>query len=174
MSEHPENPFQNYEEYMANGPFQAIKLLLPFLPAANQKQIVILIKFLELKYTMDYFKKNRSLSFSSGIQETASPLEKLASVLDFLPAREQESLEQMLNMMSVMEAFQATSETEASEEVPEEAPEEETHPEKSPPQKESLSEELPSQAILSQTIAEPEETVYPDSSDCTPSSNIIF
>ena len=59
MSKQPENPFKNYEDYMSKGPFQTIKLLLPFLPAKNHKNMVILIKFLELKYTMDFFKKGK-------------------------------------------------------------------------------------------------------------------
>ena len=118
MSKHPENPFKNYEDYLAKSPFQTIKLLLPFLPAANQKTMVILIKFLELKYTMEYFKKGNPFSFSANLQEDASPLERVSSIIDFLPPKEQESVEQLINMMSVMEAFQTM--TEAENEEPEE------------------------------------------------------
>ncbi len=117
MPKHPENPFQNYEDYMANGPFQMIKLLLPFLPAANQKNMLILIKFLELKYTIDYFQKGHQLSFCSNLSEDASPLEKISSIIDFLPQKEQESIEQMLNMMSVMEAFQSMTGDEDTEDA---------------------------------------------------------
>lgn len=117
MSKQPENPFKNYEDYMAKGPFQTIKLLLPFLPAKNHKNMVILIKFLELKYTMDYFKKGNQISFCSNIQEDASPLEKISSMIDFLPPKEQESIEQMLGMISMMEAFQTMNAEEDSESV---------------------------------------------------------
>lgn len=113
MSKHPENPFKNYEDYLAKSPFQTIKLLLPFLPAANQKTMVILIKFLELKYTMEYFKKGNPFSFSANLQEDASPLERVSSIIDFLPPKEQESVEQLINMMSVMEAFQTMTEEES-------------------------------------------------------------
>ena len=110
MSNHTENPFKNYEDYLAQSPFQMIKLLLPFLPAANQKTMVILIKFLELKYTMEYFRKENPFSMCSNLQENASPLERVSSIIDFLPPKEQESVEQLINMMSVMEAFQTMTE----------------------------------------------------------------
>lgn len=106
MSKHPENPYKNYEDYLARSPFQTIKLLLPFLPAANQKTMIILIKFMELKYTMEYFQKGNQISFNASLQEDASPLEKFSAIIDFLPPKEQESVEQILSMMSVMEAFQ--------------------------------------------------------------------
>lgn len=107
MSKQPENPFKNYEDYLAKSPFQTIKLLLPFLPASNQKTMIILIKFMELKYTMEYFKKgNQLFSFNANLPEDASPLEKFSAIIDFLPQKEQESMEQILSMMSVMEAFQ--------------------------------------------------------------------
>ena len=118
MSNHTENPFKNYEDYLAKSPFQMIKLLLPFLPAANQKTMVILIKFLELKYTMEYFRKGNPFSMCSNLQEDASPLERVSSIIDFLPPKEQESVEQLINMMSVMEAFQTMTEEES--EAPEE------------------------------------------------------
>ena len=115
MSKHTENPFKNYEDYLAKSPFQTIKLLLPFLPAANQKTMVILIKFLELKYTMEYFKKGNPFSVCSNLQEDASPLERVSSIIDFLPPKEQESVEQLINMMSVMEAFQSMTEEESED-----------------------------------------------------------
>lgn len=115
MSKQPENPFKNYEDYMAKGPFQTIKLLLPFLPAKNHKNMVILLKFLELKYTMDFFKQGNRISFCSNLQEDASPLEKISSMIDFLPPKEQESIEQMLGMISMMEAFQTMNAEEDSE-----------------------------------------------------------
>lgn len=119
MSNHTENPFKNYEDYLAQSPFQMIKLLLPFLPAANQKTMVILLKFLELKYTMEYFRKGNPFSMCSNLQEDASPLERVSSIIDFLPPKEQESVEQLINMMSVMEAFQTMTEEES--ENPEES-----------------------------------------------------
>lgn len=113
MSKQTENPFKNYEDYLARSPFQTIKLLLPFLPASNQKTMIILIKFMELKYTMEYFQKgNQLFSFNANLQEDASPLEKFSAIIDFLPPKEQESMEQILSMMSVMEAFQTMTEDE--------------------------------------------------------------
>lgn len=106
MSKHPDNPYKNYEDYLAKSPFQTIKLLLPFLPTANQKTMIILIKFMELKYTMEYFQKGNQISFGANLPEDASPLEKFSAIIDFLPPKEQESVEQILSMMSVMEAFQ--------------------------------------------------------------------
>lgn len=116
MSKHTENPFQNYEDYLARSPFQTIKLLLPFLPASNQKTMIILIKFMELKYTMEYFQKgNQLFSFNTNLSEDASPLEKFSAIIDFLPPKEQESMEQILSMMSVMEAFQTMTDDEDEE-----------------------------------------------------------
>lgn len=167
MSKHPENPFQNYEDYMAKGPFQTIKLLLPFLPAANQKTMVILIKFLELKYTMDYFKKGHHLSVCSNIPEDASPLEKISSIIDFLPPKEQESIEQMLSMMSVMEAFQSMSgdeEPDTMENNP--TPEEDFQPEENPQSEENFNWE---DFFNSKASSHQEETSNPDS--CLPSED---
>lgn len=114
MSKQSENPFQDYEEYMAKNPFQTLKLLLPFFPPKNHKTIVILIKFLELKYTMDYFKKGNHISFGQTLEEDASPFDKISAIMDFLPPKEQESMEQMLGMLSMMEAFQAMNSDEDS------------------------------------------------------------
>lgn len=124
MSKHPENPYKNYEDYLARSPFQTIKLLLPFLPAANQKTMIILIKFMELKYTMEYFQKGNPISFNANLQDDASPLEKFSAIIDFLPPKEQESVEQILSMMSVMEAFQTMTDEEENEDEDEEDSEE--------------------------------------------------
>ena len=110
MSKQLENPLKNYDDYMANAPFQTIKLLLPFLPMKNHETMVILFKFLELKYTMDYFKKGNRISFCETLPKDASPVEKLTAMMDFLPQREQSSLEEVLNMLSVFEAVQSMSE----------------------------------------------------------------
>lgn len=162
MSNHPENPFKNYEDYLAKSPFQTIKLLLPFLPAANQKAMVILIKLLELKYTMEYFKKGNPFSACSNLQEDASLLERVSSIIDFLPPKEQESVEQLISMMSVMEAFQNMTEEES------EASEETFPPADPSPQEEDYREE--EEPFQPMEVSSDNE----ESSDITICSNIEF
>ncbi len=110
MNDKPKNPFSSLDDFLQNSPFQMMKLMLPFLPAANQKTFLILIKFMEFKYTLDFFRKGNKLDICSMSDENASPMDKIAAMKDFLPPKEQESIDNMLNMMSAMELFQGMSE----------------------------------------------------------------
>ena len=181
MSKHTENPFKNYEDYLAKSPFQMIKLLLPFLPATNQKTMVILIKFLELKYTMEYFRKGNPFSMCSNLQEDASPLERVSSIIEFLPPKEQESVGQLINMMSVMEAFQTMTEEEngdSEESFPSAEPfheeEERNDSDDNFSSAESSYEEKRYNSEVSSQPMEPSSSESDDSSDISICSNIEF
>lgn len=109
MNDNTNNPFTLFDNLLQNSQLQTMKLLLPFLPAANQKMMVLLIKFLELKYTMEFFRKGNVLNICSASDENASPIDKIAAMKDYLPKKEQETIDNIINMMSAMELFQSMS-----------------------------------------------------------------
>lgn len=114
MNDNTKNPFTLFDNLLQNSQLQTMKLLLPFLPAANQKMMVLLIKFLELKYTMEFFRKGNALNICSASDETASPIDKIAAMKEYLPKKDQETIDNIINMMSAMELFQSMNEESGS------------------------------------------------------------
>lgn len=100
MEKSPPKPMTPFDELVTPGFLYTLKLLLPYVPPTMQRTFGILLKFFELKRTMEYFfgfgnvKKNNS---SGDIFNELKP---------YMDPKEKEMMEQMEGMMNMMEMMQ--------------------------------------------------------------------
>lgn len=80
----------------------ALKLMLPYTPRSMQRMLGLLLKFMELQYTMDHF---------YGFGNEKSPADALNTLKDFMSPEEQDMMEQMEMMMNMMEMMQDMPDT---------------------------------------------------------------
>lgn len=88
-----------------------LKLMLPFIPPANQRSLAMLIKVTELQQTIKYFQGFPVDVTGCDIKEgringeKLSIMEILSSIKDYLPPSQQESLDSISQIMQMMELF---------------------------------------------------------------------
>lgn len=83
---------------------QIMKTLLPYLDETLQKHLAILIKYMELQYTISYFKKHK-ISFGGRQSEKKEPdlTELYPRIQSFLTEEERSRTQQIMNMLSMMQ-----------------------------------------------------------------------
>ncbi|MCD7884083.1 MAG: hypothetical protein LUI87_10355 [Lachnospiraceae bacterium] len=94
---------------------QLVKALLPHLSMHNQQMLSVLIKFMELKNVMQYYSQlphplqtDNTAPGQSG--EGEDFLDILADVREHCEGKEQEMIDQALQMMSMIELYSLFSE----------------------------------------------------------------
>jgi hypothetical protein len=87
-----------FDEYISNQPLQMMKLFIPFLPPQNQRMFAVYVKFLELRYTLSFFRGMR--------QKEHSPENIFDTIKPYMSPSDAESFDQMMNMMSMMNMMQ--------------------------------------------------------------------
>lgn len=101
-----------FDALYTNNQIQKLKVLLPYIDPVMQKNMAIYIKYMELKYTMDFFKKH-PFHIRAASNETEKPdLKKLCKELKpYSTEAEVKQLEQMESMFQTMEMYQEMSQT---------------------------------------------------------------
>lgn len=92
---------------------QKLKILLPYIDSAIQKQLAVYIKYLELQYTMDYIKKH-PIQICGCSREEIHPadLKKLCRQLCLYSTPDEiRQLEQLQSMLQAMENLQEMNQT---------------------------------------------------------------
>lgn len=107
-----------FDELTVPPELQILKLLLPYTPVSNQKMLGILVKFLELEHTIQFFQhftlKLQSQTLGSSSASISDILEDIAP---YLPENEKETLNtfhDVLNMLEMMQMFQTSSESDTN------------------------------------------------------------
>ncbi len=101
-----------FDALYTNNQIQKLKVLLPYIDPSMQKNMAVYIKYMELKYTMELFKKHPfHICAASG--ETEKPdLKKLCRELKpYSTEAEVKQLEQMESMFQTMEMYQEMNQT---------------------------------------------------------------
>lgn len=88
-----------FDEAILPKELQMLKAFLPFLPANMQKITAIYIKWLELRYTIEYFNQNIPIQQSFEIGNLLKCLKGI------LPQEEQSSLEQFADMFENIDMY---------------------------------------------------------------------
>ena len=101
-----------FDALYTNNQIQKLKVLLPYIDPVMQKNMAIYIKYMELKYTMDFFKKH-PFHIRAASKEAEKPdLKKLCRELKpYSTEAEVKQLEQMESMFQTMEMYQEMSQT---------------------------------------------------------------
>lgn len=90
-----------FDTLFTNNRIQKMKIIMPFFDAAWQKKIAIYIKFMELQYTISYFRSN---AFSPFPQSTDTR-RICRELLPYCTPAEKKQMEQMENLLSTMENY---------------------------------------------------------------------
>lgn len=92
---------------------QKLKVLLPYIDPAMQKNMAVYIKYMELQYTMRYVRRHPFQISGCSIPDGQKPdLQSLCLQLSLYSSPEEiRQLEQFRNMLQTMETFQEMSQT---------------------------------------------------------------
>lgn len=91
---------------------QMLKVMLPYMDHQTQKSMAIYIKFLELNYTLEYFRKHPCPLCGCLEREEAPDMSKIcAELLPYCTESEKKQLEQLQNITRSMEMYKEMSQT---------------------------------------------------------------
>lgn len=93
-----------FDTLFTTNQIQIMKVVLPYLDEALQKHTAILIKYMELQYTITYLSKHK-MSFSGrNMEKKELDIENLfPKIQGFLSPSEKSRIEQMLNLIHTMQ-----------------------------------------------------------------------
>lgn len=101
-----------FDALYTNNQIQKLKVILPYIDPSMQKNMAIYIKYMELKYTMDLFKKHPFHVCSANERRQTPDIRKLCHELKpYCSESESQQLEQMKSMLQTMEMYQEMSQT---------------------------------------------------------------
>ena len=117
MEKKTNRPLTPFDELTVPPELQMLKLLLPYTPASSQKSLGILIKFLELQHTIQFFQHFTVKLHSQTLNgDSPSLTGVLEEITPYLPENEQSMLStfrDVMNMMEMVQMFQTTSNTDS-------------------------------------------------------------
>jgi len=91
---------------------QIMKILLNYVEPSQQKTMAVYIKFMELQYTISFFRKHPHSALPHSSKETSFNASKLLEeIIPLCSPSEQEKFHQIKNMMGTYENMQEMMET---------------------------------------------------------------
>ena len=114
MEKKSTTPLSPFDELTIPSELQLLKLILPYTPVTNQKMLGILIKFLELEYTIDFFQHCTLKLHSKTTDAPVSFSNIISEIAPYLSKRDSQmlaSVQNILNILEMMQTFQDTSST---------------------------------------------------------------
>ena len=112
MEKKSTTPLSPFDELTIPSELQLLKLILPYTPVTNQKMLGILIKFLELEYTIDFFQHCTLKLHSQTTDAPVSFSNIISEIAPYLSKRDSQmlaSVQNILNILEMMQTFQDTS-----------------------------------------------------------------
>lgn len=96
-----------FDEKIQNRELQILKTALPYLKGPRQKEILTLIKSMELKKSIDLIDSDdTSLSICSAENPMENTLNMLSDIRKFCSEKEQEHIDLMLNLFSMFSTYE--------------------------------------------------------------------
>lgn len=118
MEKKPTRPMTPFDEITTPYSFSILKLLLPYLAPSNQYSLWIMIKFLELRYTISLFKHpeqvSRNHSFGSFPDSPAALLDEITPYLPPEQSQMADTFRNILNIMDMMQMLQPSGDSQTS------------------------------------------------------------
>ena len=101
-----------FDALYTNNQIQKLKVLLPYIEPSMQKHMTIYIKYLELKYTIELFKRHPYHIHSTQEERKTPDLKKICHELrPYCTEAESKQLEQMVSIFKTMEMYREMSQT---------------------------------------------------------------
>lgn len=118
MEKKPTRPMTPFDEITTPYSFSILKLLLPYLAPSNQYSLWIMIKFLELRYTISLLKHpeqvSRTHSFGSFPDSPAALLDEITPYLPPEQSQMADTFRNILNIMDMMQMLQPSGDSQSS------------------------------------------------------------
>ncbi len=101
-------PATNFDTMTQTREIQMLKTIIPYIKSSQKMQFAILIKYMELQNTLQFFSKEEQvLSMCSLPEEENNPQSLLNSLRPFCTAKELETIDMLTNMFSMLETYEA-------------------------------------------------------------------
>ena len=96
-----------FDRLITSKHLQMLKLIIPYTPVENQRMLAIYTKFMELEYTIQFFRHFRKDIHAQAFQTTvSSPLDMLDELRPYLPEEDQNMLDTLLNMVEMFSGME--------------------------------------------------------------------
>ncbi len=96
-----------FDEKTQNKDLQILKTALPYMRGSRQKEILTLIKAIELKKSIDLIDSDdTSLSICSSENPMENTLNMLGDIRQFCSEKEQENIDMILNIFSMFSTYE--------------------------------------------------------------------
>ncbi len=106
MSEGFQDKVTAFDTLFTNNHIQKLKILMSYFDRSMQKNLAIYIKYLELMYTIDFFRKNPYASPVSASAESEPDYGKLfREVTPYCTPAEKKQMESMQNMLNTFDRY---------------------------------------------------------------------
>lgn len=100
-------PFTPFDYMTQTRELQMLKTILPYMHESQKKQFAILIKYMELQNTIQVFsQEDKVLSMCSMDEDRNTTLSMLNDLRQFCNSKEQETLDMLINMFSMLETYE--------------------------------------------------------------------
>lgn len=101
-----------FDTLFSTNHIQMLKVMLPYMDNQTQKSLAVYIKFLELNYTIEYYKKNPYPLCGCTERESTPDIKKMcAELLPYCTEHERKQLEQIRSLLQGMEMYKEMSKT---------------------------------------------------------------
>lgn len=101
-----------FDTLFSTNHIQMLKVMLPYMDNQTQKSLAVYIKFLELNYTIEYFKKNPYPLCGCMERESSPDIKKMcAELLPYCTEEEKRQIEQIRSLLHGMEMYREMSKT---------------------------------------------------------------
>lgn len=101
-----------FDTLFSTNHIQMLKVMLPYMDNQTQKSLAVYIKFLELNYTIEYYKKNPYPLCGCMERESTPDIKKMCTeLLPYCTDHERKQLEQIRNLLQGMEMYKEMSKT---------------------------------------------------------------
>lgn len=97
----------SFDDMTRSRELQMMKTILPYMKEAQKKQFAILIKYMELQNTIQVFSQEDKLAMCSVGEKGNNTLALLNDLRRFCSEKEQESIDMLINMLSMMETYES-------------------------------------------------------------------
>lgn len=106
MSERFQDKVTAFDNLFTNNHIQKLKILMSYLDRSVQKNLAVYIKYLELMYTIDYFRNNPHVSPLSLSEESEPDYASLfREVTPYCTPNEKRKMDSLQNMMNTFDRY---------------------------------------------------------------------
>lgn len=94
-----------FDEQLRIRELEILKTTIPYLQSAQQRNIAIITKLIELQKTIEFYQQSNSLSICSMDNPEENMLQMLNEIRPYCNDKESENLDSLINMFQIFSAY---------------------------------------------------------------------